>query len=255
MRRHRLPVPARAPLGGGRLVSWSGRHAAGGGTTTGIPAPSPARCPAGSLHRGLAQPRRSVRWERVPGKPLPVSPLALRPSPLRRCLSFPRLPAGGKAVNTAPAPGQPPLDESDRKTEPHSSVSDLVNSLTSEMLMVGGWGQALRGQHHSLGAAWASPCAPPALPAPALCHKRSGTPQPALPQSPPQPVTAAGAAVAQPRRRFRCPRAGARELCRRHEGRAVRRDLANWHSLSAGRVARSQESSEAMGGGWAPGRA
>ncbi|NXL37323.1 SYT7 protein, partial [Glaucidium brasilianum] len=47
-----------------------------------------------------------------------------------------RLPAGGKAVNTAPVPGQPPHDESDRKTEPHSSVSDLVNSLTSEMLML-----------------------------------------------------------------------------------------------------------------------
>ncbi|NXX16825.1 SYT7 protein, partial [Podargus strigoides] len=47
-----------------------------------------------------------------------------------------RLPAGGKAVNTAPVPGQPPLDESDRKTEPRSSVSDLVNSLTSEMLML-----------------------------------------------------------------------------------------------------------------------
>ncbi|NWZ81026.1 SYT7 protein, partial [Poecile atricapillus] len=47
-----------------------------------------------------------------------------------------RLPAGGKAGNTAPAPGQPPHDESDRKTEPHSSVSDLVNSLTSEMLML-----------------------------------------------------------------------------------------------------------------------
>ncbi|NXT02301.1 SYT7 protein, partial [Jacana jacana] len=47
-----------------------------------------------------------------------------------------RLPAGGKAVNTAPVPGQPPQDESDRKTEPHSSVSDLVNSLTSEMLML-----------------------------------------------------------------------------------------------------------------------
>ncbi|XP_063189466.1 synaptotagmin-7 isoform X2 [Chroicocephalus ridibundus] len=46
------------------------------------------------------------------------------------------LPAGGKAVNTAPVPGQPPQDESDRKTEPHSSVSDLVNSLTSEMLML-----------------------------------------------------------------------------------------------------------------------
>ncbi|NXR70033.1 SYT7 protein, partial [Rhadina sibilatrix] len=47
-----------------------------------------------------------------------------------------RLPAGGKAGNAAPAPGQPPHDESDRKTEPHSSVSDLVNSLTSEMLML-----------------------------------------------------------------------------------------------------------------------
>ncbi|NXY15312.1 SYT7 protein, partial [Atrichornis clamosus] len=47
-----------------------------------------------------------------------------------------RLPAGGKAGNAAPVPGQPPHDESDRKTEPHSSVSDLVNSLTSEMLML-----------------------------------------------------------------------------------------------------------------------
>ncbi|XP_032139083.1 synaptotagmin-7 isoform X7 [Sapajus apella] len=47
-----------------------------------------------------------------------------------------RLPAGGKAVNTAPVPGQTPHDESDRRTEPHSSVSDLVNSLTSEMLML-----------------------------------------------------------------------------------------------------------------------
>ncbi|POI23244.1 hypothetical protein CIB84_013008, partial [Bambusicola thoracicus] len=46
------------------------------------------------------------------------------------------LPAGGKAVNTAPVPGQTQQDESDRKTEPHSSVSDLVNSLTSEMLML-----------------------------------------------------------------------------------------------------------------------
>ncbi|XP_071664830.1 synaptotagmin-7 isoform X2 [Patagioenas fasciata] len=46
------------------------------------------------------------------------------------------LPAGGKAVTTTPVPGQPPQDESDRKTEPHSSVSDLVNSLTSEMLML-----------------------------------------------------------------------------------------------------------------------
>ncbi|XP_073665152.1 synaptotagmin-7 isoform X15 [Tursiops truncatus] len=47
-----------------------------------------------------------------------------------------KLPTGGKAVNTAPVPGQTPHDESDRRTEPHSSVSDLVNSLTSEMLML-----------------------------------------------------------------------------------------------------------------------
>ncbi|XP_032008924.1 synaptotagmin-7 isoform X2 [Hylobates moloch] len=46
------------------------------------------------------------------------------------------LPAGGKAVNTAPVPGQTPHDESDRRTETRSSVSDLVNSLTSEMLML-----------------------------------------------------------------------------------------------------------------------
>lgn len=39
-------------------------------------------------------------------------------------------------MNTAPVPGQTPHDESDRRTEPRSSVSDLVNSLTSEMLMV-----------------------------------------------------------------------------------------------------------------------
>ncbi|XP_030416706.1 synaptotagmin-7 isoform X4 [Gopherus evgoodei] len=47
-----------------------------------------------------------------------------------------KLPSGGKMVNTAPMPGQTQHDESDRKTEPRSSVSDLVNSLTSEMLML-----------------------------------------------------------------------------------------------------------------------
>ncbi|XP_023966402.1 synaptotagmin-7 isoform X2 [Chrysemys picta bellii] len=46
------------------------------------------------------------------------------------------LPSGGKMGNTAPMPGQTQHDESDRKTEPRSSVSDLVNSLTSEMLML-----------------------------------------------------------------------------------------------------------------------
>ncbi|XP_059578475.1 synaptotagmin-7 isoform X1 [Alligator mississippiensis] len=47
-----------------------------------------------------------------------------------------RLPPTGKTANAAPAPGQTQHDESDRKTEPRSSVSDLVNSLTSEMLML-----------------------------------------------------------------------------------------------------------------------
>uniref|UniRef100_A0A8C0GU18 Synaptotagmin-7 n=1 Tax=Chelonoidis abingdonii TaxID=106734 RepID=A0A8C0GU18_CHEAB len=47
-----------------------------------------------------------------------------------------KLPSGGKMVNTAPMSGQTQHDESDRKTEPRSSVSDLVNSLTSEMLML-----------------------------------------------------------------------------------------------------------------------
>ncbi|XP_033012974.1 synaptotagmin-7 isoform X2 [Lacerta agilis] len=46
------------------------------------------------------------------------------------------LPSGGKAVNTAPVPGQTQHEDPDHKTEPRSSVSDLVNSLTSEMLML-----------------------------------------------------------------------------------------------------------------------
>ncbi|KAI1232712.1 hypothetical protein IHE44_0006549 [Lamprotornis superbus] len=100
----------------------------------------------------------------------------------RRRRRLASLPAGGKAGNAAPAPGQPPHDESDRKTEPHSSVSDLVNSLTSEMLMVGGLAQ---------GSEWR----------------------------------------------------WTRERC------AVRKNLANWSSRSAGRVALCQEPSEALSPG------
>ncbi|XP_048340235.1 synaptotagmin-7 isoform X10 [Sphaerodactylus townsendi] len=51
-------------------------------------------------------------------------------------LSLSKLPSGGKAVNTAPVPGQMQHEETDHKTEPRSSVTDLVNSLTSEMLML-----------------------------------------------------------------------------------------------------------------------
>ncbi|XP_042326212.1 synaptotagmin-7 isoform X5 [Sceloporus undulatus] len=47
-----------------------------------------------------------------------------------------RLPSGGKVGNAAAVPGQTQHEEPDHKTEPRSSVSDLVNSLTSEMLML-----------------------------------------------------------------------------------------------------------------------
>ncbi|RXM30637.1 Synaptotagmin-7 [Acipenser ruthenus] len=46
------------------------------------------------------------------------------------------LPGGSKALNSTTVQGQLPHDEADRRTEPHSSVSDLANSLTSEMLML-----------------------------------------------------------------------------------------------------------------------
>ncbi|XP_075693756.1 synaptotagmin-7 isoform X3 [Rhinoderma darwinii] len=47
-----------------------------------------------------------------------------------------RLPAGAKTTNTTVVPGQAQPDESDKKADQRSSVSDLVNSLTSEMLML-----------------------------------------------------------------------------------------------------------------------
>ncbi|XP_043915113.1 synaptotagmin-7 [Protopterus annectens] len=47
-----------------------------------------------------------------------------------------RMPTGSKPVNTTPVQGQPPQDDSDRRTDTRSSVSDIVNSLTSEMLML-----------------------------------------------------------------------------------------------------------------------
>ncbi|XP_028916741.1 synaptotagmin-7 isoform X6 [Ornithorhynchus anatinus] len=74
------------------------------------------------------------KWSSYPPKEfiLNISPYAPYGDPR---LSL-KLPSGGKAVNTTPVPGQTPHDESDRRTEPRSSVSDLVNSLTSEMLML-----------------------------------------------------------------------------------------------------------------------
>ncbi|KAM4017113.1 synaptotagmin-7 isoform 3-T3 [Anomaloglossus baeobatrachus] len=47
-----------------------------------------------------------------------------------------RLPAGAKTTNTSVVPGQAQPEEGDKKADQRSSVSDLVNSLTSEMLML-----------------------------------------------------------------------------------------------------------------------
>ncbi|XP_069821786.1 synaptotagmin-7 isoform X3 [Dendropsophus ebraccatus] len=47
-----------------------------------------------------------------------------------------RLPAGAKTSNTSVAPGQAQSEDGDKKADQRSSVSDLVNSLTSEMLML-----------------------------------------------------------------------------------------------------------------------
>ncbi|XP_071974161.1 synaptotagmin-7 isoform X2 [Engystomops pustulosus] len=46
------------------------------------------------------------------------------------------LPAGAKTTNTTVVPGQAQPEEGDKKADQRSSVSDLVNSLTSEMLML-----------------------------------------------------------------------------------------------------------------------
>lgn len=137
-RQNQSPAPAGVPLcgeaGGLQRVARSHRHHSPGHSRSPV---LPASQPAASI--GTAQVRHPL-GEGARGAPRCLT-LGSRPlSSKRHCLSFPRLPAGGKAVNTAPVPGQPPHDESDRKTEPRSSVSDLVNSLTSEMLMVGGWG-------------------------------------------------------------------------------------------------------------------
>ncbi|XP_039767326.1 synaptotagmin-7 isoform X2 [Ornithorhynchus anatinus] len=83
---------------------------------------------AGAKHRGAGGRSRSNpgSWDHVVGQ------IRNRGLDMKSFL----LPSGGKAVNTTPVPGQTPHDESDRRTEPRSSVSDLVNSLTSEMLML-----------------------------------------------------------------------------------------------------------------------
>ncbi|XP_069479985.1 synaptotagmin-7 isoform X2 [Ambystoma mexicanum] len=47
-----------------------------------------------------------------------------------------RMPSSGKMMNAAHMPGQMHQEDSERKPDARSSVSDLVNSLTSEMLML-----------------------------------------------------------------------------------------------------------------------
>ncbi|XP_036916442.1 synaptotagmin-7 isoform X8 [Sturnira hondurensis] len=105
--------------------------------TASVPGPNPRACgrgqarqgaSAGSKYRAAAGRSRSNpgSWDHVVGQ------IRNRGLDMKSFL----LPAGGKAVNTAPVPSQTPHDESDRRTEPRSSVSDLVNSLTSEMLML-----------------------------------------------------------------------------------------------------------------------
>lgn len=189
----------------------------------------PPPVPAASRHSQAQYPlgesaREAPRCLALGSRPLPCQGLSSR-----------RLPAGGKAGNAAPAPGQPPHDESDRKTEPHSSVSDLVNSLTSEMLMVGGWGAP------GLGVSTVSIQPSQLLPVPSASAPSCTS----LPPAVPRPRRAADAS----------PRlARGSERCRTREGGAVRRNLVNWSSRSAGRVAPSQEGVGSGGGSGKPGR-
>ncbi|KAF4797547.1 synaptotagmin 7 [Turdus rufiventris] len=112
----------------GHLQAHSGSSAAAANPRGSRGGPARQGTPAGSKQRMAGGRSRSNpgSWDHVVGQ------IRNRGLDMKSFL----LPAGGKAGNAAPAPGQPPHDESDRKTEPHSSVSDLVNSLTSEMLML-----------------------------------------------------------------------------------------------------------------------
>ncbi|KAM4017115.1 synaptotagmin-7 isoform 5-T5 [Anomaloglossus baeobatrachus] len=74
------------------------------------------------------------KWSSYPPKEfiLNISPYAPYGDP-RLAL---KLPAGAKTTNTSVVPGQAQPEEGDKKADQRSSVSDLVNSLTSEMLML-----------------------------------------------------------------------------------------------------------------------
>ncbi|XP_073430114.1 synaptotagmin-7 isoform X9 [Dendrobates tinctorius] len=74
------------------------------------------------------------KWSSYPPKEfiLNISPYAPYGDP-RLAL---KLPAGAKMTNASVVPGQTQPEESEKKADQRSSVSDLVNSLTSEMLML-----------------------------------------------------------------------------------------------------------------------
>uniref|UniRef100_A0A8C5PN06 Synaptotagmin-7 n=1 Tax=Leptobrachium leishanense TaxID=445787 RepID=A0A8C5PN06_9ANUR len=74
------------------------------------------------------------KWSSYPPKEfiLNISPYAPYGDP-RLAL---KLPAGTKTANAATMQGQAHQDDGERKNDQRSSVSDLVNSLTSEMLML-----------------------------------------------------------------------------------------------------------------------
>ncbi|XP_069596395.1 synaptotagmin-7 isoform X2 [Ranitomeya imitator] len=83
---------------------------------------------AGSKHRtaGIRNRSNPGSWDHVVGQ------IRNRGLDMKSFL----LPAGAKTTNTSVVPGQAQPEEGDKKADQRSSVSDLVNSLTSEMLML-----------------------------------------------------------------------------------------------------------------------
>lgn len=192
-------------------------------------------CPCG-VRQALAQPRLSLRWQRAPGKPLAVSPSAPGPSPPRPLF----LQVAGRWEGWECGTGTGAAAA--RRVRPQDGAALLrlrPGQLPDQRDAHGGWvGCAGFGGLHARY---------PTLPAlPCAIRKRSGTSLPAVP-SPRRPSRRA--ADESPRL------ARGSERCWTREGCAVRRNLANWSSRSAGRVAPSQEPSEAVGAAGSRGEA
>ncbi|XP_031756135.1 synaptotagmin-7 isoform X3 [Xenopus tropicalis] len=83
---------------------------------------------AGSKHRpaGIRNRTNAGSWDYVVGQ------IRNRGLDMKSFL----LQTGGKTTSASGVPGQGQSEDPDRKTDQHASVSDLVNSLTSEMLML-----------------------------------------------------------------------------------------------------------------------